>query len=92
MEIKGKVEAGLAHAVKTNSAKQALIFLFLFFSRWRQRSGGRSGSTVWNYERSFIFYCLAFVVVLFLVFLKLLTSKATCRVVKLFCGEAFSIH
>lgn len=63
MEIKGKVEAGLAHAVKTNSAKQALIFLFLFFS-----SGGRSGSTVWNYERSFIFYCLAFVVVLFLFF------------------------
>lgn len=28
MEIKGKVEAVLAHAVKTNSAKQALIVLF----------------------------------------------------------------
>lgn len=65
MEIKGKVEAGLAHAVKTNSAKQALIFLSFFFSRWQRCSAGRSGSTVWNYVRSFIFYSLAFVVILF---------------------------
>lgn len=56
-----EVEAVLFHAVKTNSLKQAVIFLSFFFC-WCNDERWRSVSTVWNYERNFIFYGLSSIV------------------------------